>query len=151
MDPKPELLVFALMSATGASKACAAHGDAATVAVLEAWYALVAAAAEGVGGMVVKLLGDGALVTFPVARARDAVAALRGLQGSGTALWKRFDARCAVQVKVGAGSLMTGLFGAPGRERFDVYGHALNELFKDPWGDFAVTPAVTALLGGPPA
>jgi class 3 adenylate cyclase len=145
MDPKPEHLVFALTSATGASKACAAHGDAATVVVLRAWYAQVAAAAEGAGGTLVKLMGDGALLTFPVDRVRDAIPALRALQATGTALWSRFDVRCRVQIKVGAGLLITGMFGAPGRERFDVYGHALNELFKKPWNDFEVLPAVTEL------
>jgi class 3 adenylate cyclase len=146
MDPKPEHLVFALTSATGASKACATHGDEATVAVLRAWYAQLASAADGAGGTLVKLLGDGALLTFPVSRVRDAMPALRALQASGTALWSRFDARCRVQVKVGAGVLMTGMFGAPGREQYDVYGHALNELFKKPWNDFEVMPTVTELL-----
>ena len=145
MDPKPEHLVFALTSATGASKACVAHGDAATVVVLQAWYAQVAAAAEGAGGTLVKLMGDGALLTFPVSRAGDAIPSLRALQATGTALWSRFDARCRVQVKVGAGVLMTGMFGARGRERFDVYGHALNELFKRPYNDFEVMPTVTEL------
>lgn len=138
-------MIFALTSATGASKACAEHGDAATVTVLEAYYALVATAADRAGGRVVKLMGDGTLLTFPVARARDAVAALRMLQETATALWARFDARCRVQVKVGAGSLMAGMFGAPGREQFDVYGHELNELFQAPWEDFSVTPAAKLL------
>lgn len=145
MDPKSEQLVFALAAATGVSKACAAHGDAETVVMLDAWYALVAATVAGAGGSLVKLLGDGTLVTFPANRVRDAVPALRALQAAGTALWSRFDARCRVQVKVGAGVLITGAFGPPGQEGYDVYGHALNELFKVPWNDFEVMPSVAEL------
>jgi hypothetical protein len=36
--------------------------------------------------------------------------------------------------------------GPPGAERFDVYGTALNDLFKAPGGDFVITPALALLL-----
>jgi len=49
-------------------------------------------------------------------------------------------------IKIGAGRLMAGRFGAPGAERYDVYGRALNELFRIAWADFAITPAAAALL-----
>jgi len=141
-----EHLVLALTRVPGSTAACAAHGDAQTVAVLADYYALVADAAAGAGGRVIKVMGDATLVTFSGDRAREAVDALRSLQASGTSLWRGFDDRCRVEVKVGFGSVVCGLFGPPGDERSDVYGDALNRLFKAPWGEFVLTPEVEALL-----
>ena len=92
-------------------------------------------------------MGDGVLVVFPLPRAKDAVDALRLLQSAATTLWSQFDARCRVQVRVGAGRLASGVMGPPGAERFDVYGTALNDLFKAPPGDFVIMPELAALLG----
>jgi hypothetical protein len=61
-------------------------------------------------------------------------------------MWRGFDERCRVQIKVGAGTLRCGPLGPPGAERFDIVGDALNSLFKAPWSDFSMTPDVTALL-----
>jgi class 3 adenylate cyclase len=115
-------------------------------ALLSKYYALVATAVAPGGGRVVKVMGDGVLVVFPLTRAREAVDALRVVQSSGSALWSLLDARCRVVVKVGAGSLASGAMGPPGDERFDVYGTALNNLFKAPPGEFVVTPELATLL-----
>jgi class 3 adenylate cyclase len=141
-----ERLVLALACVPGSTSACATHGDESTVAVLADYYALVARAAAAAGGRVVKVMGDAALVTFPVGRAREAVEAMRSLQAGGTGLWRGFDARCSVEVKVGAGAVVCGRFGPPGDERPDVYGDALNRLFKAARGEFVLTPEVEALL-----
>ncbi|HEX8068603.1 MAG TPA: hypothetical protein VF546_01540 [Pyrinomonadaceae bacterium] len=138
--------MFALTRVPGATAACAAHGDARTVALLAAYYALVAEAAAGAGGRVVKVMGDGTLVIFPAGRVRETVGALRALQARGTRLWRGFDERCRVEVKVGAGEVVCGLLGPPGDERPDIYGAALNRLFKAAWGEFVLTPEVEALL-----
>jgi hypothetical protein len=61
-------------------------------------------------------------------------------------LWNKFDANCSVQVKVGAGPLVSGEMGGPGDEHFDVYGTALNDLFKAPPGDFVITPELAQRL-----
>jgi len=141
-----EHLVLALTSVPGSTAACVAHGDESTVAVLADYYALVADAATSAGGRVIKVMGDAALVTFPGGRVREAVGAMRSLQVRGTSLWRRFDERCRVEVKVGAGSVVCGQFGPSGDERHDVYGDALNQLFKGAGGEFVLTPEVEALL-----
>jgi class 3 adenylate cyclase len=133
-----EYLVLALTHVPGSTAACAAHGDARTVALLSDYYALVAHAAASAGGRVVKVIGDGTLVTFPIDRVREAVETLRSLQAKGTRLWRGFDARCHVEVKVDACEVVCGLFGPPG--------DALNQLFKGAWGEFVLTPEVEALL-----
>lgn len=52
---------------------------------------------------------------------------------------REFDERCHVQVKGPVGSVLAGMLGAPGEERFDVIGDALDQLFKAPWQDFDVS------------
>jgi class 3 adenylate cyclase len=140
-------LVFAITSVEAATAAGRDHGDLEAAAVLSQYYALVAQTVEPIEGRVVKVMGDGVLVVFPLRRANEAVDVLRRLQSSATALWCAFDDRCRVQVRVGAGPLVSGAMGPPGAERFDVYGAALSDLFKTPPGDLVIMPEVAALLG----
>jgi class 3 adenylate cyclase len=146
LQTSAEHLILALTHVPGSTAACAAHGDAETVAVLADYYALVADAAAAAGGRVVKVMGDAALVTFPGERAREAVESLRSLRVRGTSLWCGFDDRCRVEVKVGAGAVVCGQFGPPGEERPDIYGDALNRLFKASWAEFVLLPEVGVLL-----
>jgi class 3 adenylate cyclase len=146
LQSQVEYLVLVLTRVPGSTAACATHGDVRTVALLLDYYALVANAAAKAGGRVLKVMGDGTLITFPINRVREAVETLRMLQAKGTILWHGLDERCRVEVKVDAGDVVWGLFGPPGDERPDVYGDALNRLFKAPWGDFVLRPGVEALL-----
>jgi class 3 adenylate cyclase len=141
-----EHLVLALLSVDGASAACATHGDGTIVTALTAYYALVADAVRTAGGRVVKVLGDGVLLAFPAERAREAVEVLRTAQARGTTRWRQLDPRCVVVVKAGAGEVLSLRLGPPGDERPDLYGHALNQLYKVPPGDFVITPDLHALL-----
>ena len=44
-------------------------------------------------------------------------------------------------------AVLCGELGPPGQERFDVFGDALNQLFKAPWdGDVALAPEVRGQL-----
>ncbi|HEY3054994.1 MAG TPA: adenylate/guanylate cyclase domain-containing protein [Thermoanaerobaculia bacterium] len=139
-------LVFAMISVAGATAACADHGDAATAEVLSEYYTLVADTIRSASGRVVKVIGDGVLAAFPASRAHEAVAVLRSVQTDGTELWQRFDHRCHIQVKAGIGPVMTGPFGPSGEERDDIYGDALNRLFKMKSDVFVLSPELSALL-----
>ena len=141
-------LVFAILSVAGATAACATHGDVPTVDMLARYYSLVGDAIRHSEGRVIKVIGDGIVITFPVSHAADAIVDLRSAQGRATNLWQSFDQRCRVQVKVGIGPLISGLFGPPGQERHDAYGDALNQLFKLPAGDFVVSSALARVVGG---
>lgn len=142
----PEELVLAFVSVNGASAACATHGDAATVAVLARYYAIVADAIAATDGDVIKVMGDGVLVAFPFERAGDAVAALHVAQERASAEWRAFDARCSVVVRATAGPVLRVSLGPPGSERPDVYGHALNELYRLTPGEFVLAPQISAKL-----
>jgi class 3 adenylate cyclase len=141
-----EELVFAIVSVDGSTRAGRTRPDLEMASVLSEYYALAAEGLRTSQGRIVKVIGDGILVVFPVSQARNAVAALRRFQSSATMLWSEVDPRCRAQVKVGVGTLATGPFGPPGDERFDVYGNALNQLFKAPAADFFVTPELSAVL-----
>jgi adenylate cyclase len=146
----PELqrmtLVLVLGSVAGSTAACKAHGDLPTARVLASYYALAADAARSAGGRIVKVIGDGVLATFPTERAQDAMLALRIFQRVGTRLWQEFDPACRVQVRVGSGSVVAGAMGPPEDPRFDVYGDALNQLFRMAAGDVVVSDEAQALL-----
>lgn len=146
MSFESQRLVLAMTQVVGASKACKKNGDAAAFANLQKYYALVARAVSAIDGRVIKVMGDGMLLSFPASRARDAINALRRAQQDANALWRGFDEGCRVQVKVTAGEVLVGKLGAPGEERLDMYGDTLNMLFKPPWEDFVIAPAIEALL-----
>ena len=139
-------LVFAITSIDGSTRAARTRPDLEMASVLSEYYALAAETLRSCQGRIIKVIGDGILVVFPLSHARDGVAALRRFQSSATALWAEVNTGCRAQVKVGVGSLATGPFGPPGDERFDVYGSALNQLFKAPAADFFITPALAAVL-----
>ncbi|MEA2235660.1 MAG: Adenylate and Guanylate cyclase catalytic domain [Thermoanaerobaculia bacterium] len=146
-DYKRTELVLSILSVAGATAACAEHGDESTVAMLGRYYSMVAQSIRRSEGRVIKVLGDGIVIAFPVSQARFAVEDLRCLQERGTNLWQLFDRRCRIQVKVGIGCVISGSFGPPGQEHEDIYGDALNRMFKLPAGDFVLTPALAAELG----
>ncbi len=141
-----EELVFAIVSVDGSTRVGRVRPDLEMASVLSEYYALAAESLRSSQGGIVKVIGDGILVVFPVSRAREALAALRQFQSAATVLWSELDPSCRAQVKVGIGTLATGPFGPPGNERFDVYGNALNQLFKAPAAEFFITPELAALL-----
>ncbi len=106
---------------------------------LAQYYAVVAREAATTGGRVIKGMGDGVLLTFPANDLQSVVKVLRRLQMKANGLWQKFDRRCQVQVKVGIGTVISGMLGVPGEERPDIIGDALNTLIKAPWGNFAIT------------
>lgn len=145
--PAPVRLVLVLTGVFGETKALADHGDVATLNVILKHHDQIAATAARIGARVVKYLGSGALLTVPVSRAREAMAALRALQVEGTKLWSAFDERCSVRVNVTAGQAIAGMFGSGDRQRYDVFGSAVNQLFKAPWGnDVQILPEAASLL-----
>jgi class 3 adenylate cyclase len=146
-EVRAERLVLALTHVNGATAACAAHGDAAALAAIRDGYALWAAAAARAGGEVVKGLGDGVLMAFPPERARDAVDAVREARVAVEARWRRLDDRCRAEAKLGLGTVLRGAFGPPGDPREDLYGDALNRLFKPPWGEMVVTEELEKEIG----
>lgn len=149
-NPKAQPMILAVTSVMGATKACEAKGDAAWFRVLAEYYTMVAMAIHPAEGKFVKGMGDGTLLVFPEEKAKDAAAVLKALHQDANVLWHAFDTSCRFVVKIGRGTVITGMLGAPAEERFDVVGNALNQLFKklmhDNGEDFYISPDVAALI-----
>jgi class 3 adenylate cyclase len=128
------------------TKACASQGDEDMFALLSQFYKVVASEAAEAGGRLIKGMGDGTLLTFPASDPVAVVKILRGLQTKANSLWQQFDERCHVQVKVGIGTVVSGMLGPPGEERQDIIGDALNALIKAPWSNFEITPELADRL-----
>lgn len=135
-----------MTSVLNSTRACADHGDAKMFAILKRYYTVVASEIAAANGRLIKVIGDGTLLTFPPGHPRQAVEALWTTQAKANALWREFDERCQMQVKVGIGTVICGLLGAPGEERFDIIGTPLNSLIKAPSGPFEIMPELAGLL-----
>ena len=146
-DVQSRILVFSVVSVGGVTAACATRGDVATVEELSRYYTLAASLVRPAEGTVVKVIGDGLIITFPGHRGHEAVQTLHALQQQATEQWQRFDSRCRVQVKVGYGPVIARALGPAGEERPDIYGDALNRLFKQAAADFVVMPELRSVLG----
>jgi class 3 adenylate cyclase len=141
-----ERLVLAITQVAGATVAIREHGDERTLRTARAANVPFVTAATSVDGRVVKTLGEGILLCFPAARARDAVSALRSARDQASVIWKQLDPRCDVQVKMTIGDVLTGAVGAAADRRFDVYGRTLHELFKAPATEFVLLPELAELV-----
>ena len=146
MNPKSQSMILAVTHVLGSTKACTAKGDSAWFRVIAEYYTMVAMAIHPADGKFVKGMGDGTLLVFPEVRVKDAVAVLKALHQDASALWHAFDPSCHFQMKIGRGVVVSGMIGAPGEERFDVLGDALNLLYKAKWEDLSITPDVAALI-----
>jgi class 3 adenylate cyclase len=139
-------LILAVTRVNFATRVCAAVGDVQMFAHLAQYYALVANEIASAQGQVIKVMSDSTLLTFPPEHPSETVEALHMLLTKANARWQQIDGRCQVQIKVGIGSVVSGMLGPPGGQRLDIIGTALNCLFKAPWGEFEVTPELARLL-----
>ena len=93
---------------------------------LQRFYALAAARLEPAGGRIVKFIGDAGLVVFEPRAAEAAIGALDQLAREVRALGREVGLDTYLNVSVHVGPVLTGSFGAPGAERFDVLGKTVN-------------------------
>jgi adenylate cyclase len=105
--------------------------------LLDRYYERIGTAADAGGGTLVKLIGDGALLAFPVERADAAVAALLALRADVPALFDGWHSELVV--KIHAGDVVCGPFGARDDKRFDVIGGEVNLAARLPTRSFALS------------
>jgi adenylate cyclase len=119
--------------------------ELAVAELVDAYYERIGDRVAGAGGTVVKFIGDGALLTFPVERADDAIAALFALREEIDAWLASEGWSSRLLVKVHAGPVVAGEYGARGAKRFDVLGNTVNVAARLP-RPFHVTPQAFRLL-----
>ena len=100
--------------------------DARVAAFFAAFYELAAQHVEPAGGRIVKVMGDAGLVAFPRESAEDVIAALCELARDARKRARDFGLDTYLAVNVHVGPLVSGDFGPPGAERYDVVGKTVN-------------------------
>lgn len=113
--------------------------DELVAALLDRYYERVGDAASAAGGVVVKVMGDGALLLFDVARADDAVRALLALRDDVATLCVDAGWSAHLVVKMHVGDVVLGPFGPKGAKRLDAIGGDVNVCARLATKDFALS------------
>lgn len=90
------------------------------------YYERIAESVEAADGIVVKYIGDAALLTFPEDAVDRGVEALLELKESIDRYMLGRGWECRLRAKAHFGTAVAGPFGPSGSERFDVVGKAVN-------------------------
>jgi len=93
---------------------------------LQSFYHLSAERIERTGGRIVKLMGDEVLLLFPKEKAEGAILTLVELTHEVRSLGREHLIDVYLNVNIHVGPVLTGTFGPPGSERFDVMGKTVN-------------------------
>jgi class 3 adenylate cyclase len=126
-------LLIAFINLAGFARDAERTDDERLVELLDLYYERIGQ----VGGTLVKLMGDGALIVFPPGRADDAVTALLALRDD---VAKIFDGwSSSLVVKLHAGDVVCGPFGPSGDKRLDVIGCEVNIAARLPTRSFAIS------------
>ena len=132
-------LLISFIDLSGFARDAEGKDDQLVADVLDRYYERVGACVARAGGTLVKLIGDGALLVFPPDRADDAVLALLELRDDVAAMLAREGWHSALVVKLHAGEVVCGPFGATGDKRFDVIGGEVNVAARLPTRSFALS------------
>jgi adenylate cyclase len=111
------------------------------------YFAFVGDHVGASGGILVKCIGDAALIVFPKERVEAGVKALVSLKAEGDRRLADQGLPCRHVIKAHFGPVTCGQVGARGDERFDLYGKTVNTaaMLRSP--GLAITDAVYAQLG----
>ncbi|MGH7331951.1 MAG: adenylate/guanylate cyclase domain-containing protein [Candidatus Rokuibacteriota bacterium] len=120
----PLLVVFVDLTRFAAQSQRVSDRDLADT--LDAFYEHVARAVDGAGGVLIKLMGDAALIVFEVERVERGVTMLLDLKRSVDALMAARDWECRLVAKAHFGPVIAGPFGGAGAKRYDVVGKTVN-------------------------
>lgn len=93
---------------------------------LQSFYVLSSEVIGSAGGRIVKFMGDAGLAVFDPDAAEAAIDALDRLARQVRALALEAGLDAYLNINVHVGPVLTGSFGAPGAERFDVIGKTVN-------------------------
>ncbi len=100
--------------------------DLAVAEFLQKFYALTAKYIEPAGGRIVKFMGDGGLAIFDPDQADSVIFAFSALSDAIHRTTETSGVDTYLNVNIHIGPVVTGEFGVPGHERFDVVGKAVN-------------------------
>lgn len=119
-------LVIAFVDLHGFTVQASRLSDAAVAETMHEYYVLLAGKVSTAGGHVVKYIGDGALVVFPMEQADAGICALLDLQTEVDSWLASREWSCRMVLRVHAAPVIAGVFGSGANARFDVIGNAVN-------------------------
>jgi adenylate cyclase len=125
-QPQRQAFVIAFVDLARFQIASRRVKDETLAEIVQDYYERVSDGVKGTGGRVVKFMGDGALVVFPVDRASQAARSLMLLKQEVDTRMAKRKFPTAMVARVHVGEVIAGDFGAKGDKRFDVIGTAVN-------------------------
>lgn len=114
---------------------------------LDGFYERVARAVEEAGGVLIKFLGDAALIVFEQERVERGVRMLLDLKPSVDASMAERDWECRLVAKAHFGPVIAGPFGGAGAKRYDVLGKTVNTAAMLEASGITLSTAVFRKLG----
>lgn len=119
-------MLVAFFDMTRYASATKGYDTRALFALMADYYEWVGTHIEGAGGMVVKFIGDAALVVFCAERVDAGALALLALKEEGDAWLRARGLPCEHIVKAHFGPVICGPIGTQRDKRFDVFGETVN-------------------------
>ena len=115
--------------------------------LMNAYFELVGDIIEPAGGIVVKCIGDAALIVFSIDQADAGVQALYRLKEQGDAWLAQQGLASRQHIKVHYGMVASGLVGTRSAKQWDVYGHTVNVAASLPSSGLTLSPEAFRQLG----
>jgi adenylate cyclase len=140
-------LVLAVIDLASFTRTAQTMSDRAIFDMLSEFYELAGTTIEAEGGKVVKFMGDAALIVFAGDNPDRAVQKLRLLKNAMENWLAAYDPELKLLIKAHLGRVVCGPLGTVSDKRFDVIGHAVNDLFLMQRGDFVLSGPLEKRLG----
>ena len=125
-DSKTEVLGVAFFDLSRMAEWASSEEDGQVAGFLNRFYARAAEHLEPARGRIVKFMGDAGLAVFPKEAVEECVFALCALAEDARALGKDSGVDTYLNINVHFARAITGSFGPPGLERYDVIGKTVN-------------------------
>jgi class 3 adenylate cyclase len=119
-------MLVAFFDLTRYARATKGYDTRQLFALMSDYYEWVGERIEGAGGIVVKFIGDAALVVFSQQRVDAGLLALLALKEEGDRWLGQRGLRCEHIVKAHFGPVTCGPIGTQSDKRFDVFGETVN-------------------------
>jgi len=125
-DARAETLGVAFFDLSRFAEWTTSDEDQRVASFLQEFYCLAAEHVQPAGGRIVKFMGDAGLVVFSTESAEDVILAFCAFVTQARDCAAKLGLDAHVNVNIHIGPVISGTFGPPGLERFDVIGKTVN-------------------------
>ena len=125
-DCKAETLGVAFFDLSRIREWASSEQDAVVASYFQKFYELAAEHLQPAGGRIVKFMGDAGLAVFTTDVAEEVILALCAFAREARERARDFGLDAYLNVNIHVGPVLSGKFGPPGEERFDVIGKTVN-------------------------